>query len=191
MSTQDLQLYQYRPLFYRYSGLNSNRANDPRRRRPKFILHLHRFHHYKRLPRLHFITRLHVHSDDQSGHRRDQGRRTGRRCTRPGHFANGSTAFVEGLDLEPVVVGPDRVLTPPFPPGYGKAMKRSGDREQVNRCPFDLLEMSRHRTAVDLDSIRSEFDGDTLPIHLDDVLQVSSGTSAQTTSTCAVCGNMS
>jgi len=167
-------------------------ADDTSGRGPKLVFHLHRFHHHKRLSGLDLVAYTHIYANHETRHWGNQWLGTRSTGAFSGQLTNGASAFIEGLHLEPMIVGPDRESTATVSRKHCEPVERPAEVEEVNGCAFDFLQMGRNRSAVDLDPARAEFDGYVLAIHLDDVLQPSSaGTSEQTTSTCAVCGNMS
>src|SRR5262245_55437391 len=88
-------------------------------------------------------------------------------------------------------IAPDGVLPPSIASENGEAVQRPARIEQEDRRALHLLEVRRDRLAVDLDAVRAKVDRHPLAVHVDEVLQASSGMSSHTTSTCAVCGNMS
>src|SRR5262245_6995957 len=88
-------------------------------------------------------------------------------------------------------IAPNGVLAALSAALNGQPMERPADVEQHDRRALNLLEMRRHRLPIDLDPIRTQVHSHSAAVHIDEVLQASSGVSSHTTSTCAVCGNMS
>ena len=113
------------------------------------------------------------------------------RRPRPRHIADRTTSLVDRLDLESVGVRPDGILASTVPLLHGQPMQGPPDRQQEDRSALNLLEVGGHLDTIDLDPLRTDVDGHRRSVHIHDVLQASSRLNSQTTSTCAVCGNMS
>ena len=71
------------------------------------------------------------------------------------------------------------------------AMLRPPDRDEADRGPLHLRDRRGDRLARDRRGVAVERDVHARPRHLHHVSHAASGTSSQTVSTWAVCGNMS
>src|SRR5439155_3528668 len=143
----------------------------------------------------HAIADARVDAHDKARHRRSQWRGSLSRRRRTGQRANGARSLVERLDLEPIAIEPNAVLAARRGAPYDRTMHLVTDGNDLHWCVVDWQKPRDHGGAVDPYTVGIE---DHLVLVGADPHQVphaapvrESGTSSQTVSTCAVCGNMS
>src|SRR5687768_9202624 len=185
------QLHQNGPFLDGCPRLDAHGADDPGALGPELVFHFHRLHDNHRRARLNRIAHLHAYADDHPGHRRDERRGPGPLLSLSGQVSNGPRAFVEGLDLVSMPIDPKDELTPPGAPLHNDAVHLVADRQDLHRRSPDVSEVGAGMNVADTDVITIDCDVEAIAIHRHDVSHSVSGTSSQSVSTWAVCGNMS
>src|SRR5918992_1154202 len=159
--------------------------------RAQLVFHLHRFHDHKALSGRDAVARLREHPDDQPRHRRYERAEPRVRRRRSSELANRAHALVDCVDVEAEAAEVDDVLAAGRTAAHEDAVYAPADGDHPDGRALDVGNVSLGFEVADADRRSVERNLDLLAVHRDDVFHAAAGTSSQTVSTCAVCGNMS